>query len=216
MPAAVASIVQEKELLLREGMRILGLRVGRIQLLGNCVHLRPLPADQCRVAALAVRAWGAEAGCQGVPSFCRQVPVHLSGPAGRRLLGQLVPVALGGHGGQRHAVRAGRPLPLRAQQACQHPQRRPCGRAALRGRAGATLSAGALPSSRHSSQVYPAPTHPTFNLPLLRSLPLMLAFYWLVAAALLLFAYCLSTLFSKARVAGGAASVLYSLAMMPG
>lgn len=44
----------------------------------------------------------------------------------------------------------------------------------------------------------------------------MLAFYWLVAAALLLFAYCLSTLFSKARVAGGAAAVLYSLAMMPG
>ena len=89
----------------------------------------------------------------------------------------------------------------------------------------------------------------------------MLAFYWLVAAALLLFAYCLSTLFraragvqlecggwengstagrtrpaaphvagtdgtdppparvclcSKARVAGGAAAVLYALAMMPG
>jgi ABC-type multidrug transport system fused ATPase/permease subunit len=45
---------------------------------------------------------------------------------------------------------------------------------------------------------------------------LMLAFYWLVAATLLLFAYCLSTLFSKARVAGGAAAVLYALAMMPG
>ena len=48
------------------------------------------------------------------------------------------------------------------------------------------------------------------------SVLLMLAFYWLVAAALLLFGYCLSTLFSTARVAGGAAAVLYSLAMMPG
>lgn len=58
--------------------------------------------------------------------------------------------------------------------------------------------------------------HPFFSASRVRSLLLMLAFYWLVAAALLLFAYCLSTLFSKARVAGGAAAVLYSLAMMPG
>ncbi|KAL4853959.1 ATP-binding cassette sub-family A member 3 [Chlorella vulgaris] len=48
------------------------------------------------------------------------------------------------------------------------------------------------------------------------SFGLMLAFYWLVAASLLLFAYCVSTLFSKTRVAGGAGAVLYSLAMVPG
>lgn len=45
---------------------------------------------------------------------------------------------------------------------------------------------------------------------------IMLAFYWLVAAALIAFSYFLSTLFSKSRVAGTVAAVLYALAMIPG
>ena len=48
------------------------------------------------------------------------------------------------------------------------------------------------------------------------SLLFMLAFYWLLAAALLGFAYCVSTFFASARVAGSAAAVVYALAMMPG
>lgn len=44
----------------------------------------------------------------------------------------------------------------------------------------------------------------------------MLGFYWLVAAALLAFAYVLSSIFSRARVAGTAAAILYALAMLPG
>eukprot|EP00887_Chlorella_sp_A99_P005937 scaffold29.g5937.t1 len=48
------------------------------------------------------------------------------------------------------------------------------------------------------------------------SFSLMLAFYWLLFAALLGFAYCASTLFASARVAGTAAAMLYALAMMPG
>lgn len=48
------------------------------------------------------------------------------------------------------------------------------------------------------------------------SLLLMLGFYWLVAAALLAFAYVLSSIFSRARVAGTAAAILYALAMLPG
>ncbi len=52
--------------------------------------------------------------------------------------------------------------------------------------------------------------------PLLHSFLLLLSFYWLVALALLAFSYCMSTLFSKARVAGTAATVIYTLAMVPG
>jgi hypothetical protein len=53
--------------------------------------------------------------------------------------------------------------------------------------------------------------------PFRRSSPaLLLAFYWLVAAALLGFAYCLSCMFGRARVAGTAAGVIYAVAMLPG
>lgn len=45
---------------------------------------------------------------------------------------------------------------------------------------------------------------------------LMLALLWLTAAALLSFAYFLSTLFAKARVAGMASAMLYAVAMVPG
>jgi hypothetical protein len=45
---------------------------------------------------------------------------------------------------------------------------------------------------------------------------LMLALLWLTAAALLAFAYCLSTLFTKSRVAGMASAMLYAVAMIPG
>lgn len=45
---------------------------------------------------------------------------------------------------------------------------------------------------------------------------LMLALLWLTAAALLAFAYFLSTLFAKSRVAGMASAMLYAVAMVPG
>lgn len=45
---------------------------------------------------------------------------------------------------------------------------------------------------------------------------LMLALLWLTAAALLAFAYFLSTLFDKSRVAGMASAMLYAVAMIPG
>ncbi|BDA45751.1 probable ATP-binding cassette sub-family A member 3 [Coccomyxa sp. Obi] len=45
---------------------------------------------------------------------------------------------------------------------------------------------------------------------------LMLALLWLTAAALLSFAYFLSTLFAKSRVAGMASAMLYAVAMVPG
>lgn len=48
------------------------------------------------------------------------------------------------------------------------------------------------------------------------SFALMLAFYWLVSAALLAWAYAVSTLFQRARVAGTAAAVIYAVAMTPG
>lgn len=48
------------------------------------------------------------------------------------------------------------------------------------------------------------------------SASLLLVFYLLVDAALMNWAYFLSTLFSKSRVAGTATAVLYSLAMVPG
>ena len=44
----------------------------------------------------------------------------------------------------------------------------------------------------------------------------LLLFYWLVALALISFAYCLSTLFSKSRVAGTATAVIYAICMVPG
>lgn len=44
----------------------------------------------------------------------------------------------------------------------------------------------------------------------------LLLFYWLVALALISFAYCLSTLFSKSRVAGTATAVIYAVCMVPG
>ena len=44
----------------------------------------------------------------------------------------------------------------------------------------------------------------------------MLALYWSTALALLAFAYCLTTLFSKARVAGTASALIYLAAMIPG
>ncbi len=46
--------------------------------------------------------------------------------------------------------------------------------------------------------------------------PLMLAFFWLVAASLIAFSYFLSTLFSASRVAGMATAVIYVVAMVPG
>lgn len=48
------------------------------------------------------------------------------------------------------------------------------------------------------------------------SFALMLAFYWLLSAALVGFAYCLSTLFASTRVAGPMTALLYALAMLPG
>ena len=45
---------------------------------------------------------------------------------------------------------------------------------------------------------------------------LMLLLLWLTAAALLAFAYFLSALFAKARVAGMASAMLYAVAMVPG
>ena len=48
------------------------------------------------------------------------------------------------------------------------------------------------------------------------SFTVLLVVLLLVAAALIAYAYFLSTLFSKSRVAGIAASMLYSLAMVPG
>lgn len=44
----------------------------------------------------------------------------------------------------------------------------------------------------------------------------LLAFYWLVAAALISYAYALSTLFSKSRIAGTSTAVLYACSMIPG
>lgn len=55
-------------------------------------------------------------------------------------------------------------------------------------------------------------TYPFPRTPLL----VMATLLWLAAAALLAFAYCLSTLFSTSRVAGLAAVMLYALAMFPG
>lgn len=57
-------------------------------------------------------------------------------------------------------------------------------------------------------------THPALPTPC--SFTVLLAFLWLAAAALLMFAYCLSTLFSSARIAGTAGVVVYVLAMLPG
>ena len=48
------------------------------------------------------------------------------------------------------------------------------------------------------------------------SFTLMLLLLWLTAAALLAFAYFLSTLFAKSRVAGMASAMLYAVAMVPG
>lgn len=48
------------------------------------------------------------------------------------------------------------------------------------------------------------------------SASLLLVFYLLVDGALMAWAYFLSTLFSKSRVAGTATAVIYSLAMVPG
>lgn len=44
----------------------------------------------------------------------------------------------------------------------------------------------------------------------------MLLLLWLTGAALLAFAYFLSTLFAKSRVAGMASAMLYAVAMVPG
>lgn len=44
----------------------------------------------------------------------------------------------------------------------------------------------------------------------------MLLLFWLVALALISFSYCLSTLFSKSRVAGTASAMLYAASMFPG
>ena len=48
------------------------------------------------------------------------------------------------------------------------------------------------------------------------SFSLMLLLLWLTAAALLAFAYFLSTLFAKSRVAGMASAMLYAVALVPG
>lgn len=45
---------------------------------------------------------------------------------------------------------------------------------------------------------------------------LMLAFYWLLAAALVSYAYAMSALFPTARVAGTAAQLVYAASMAPG
>jgi uncharacterized membrane protein HdeD (DUF308 family) len=44
----------------------------------------------------------------------------------------------------------------------------------------------------------------------------LLAFYWLVAAALISYAYMLSTFFAKSRVAGTSTAVIYAVSMIPG
>eukprot|EP00884_Botryococcus_braunii_P008389 jgi/Botrbrau1/17551/Bobra.0739s0002.1 len=44
----------------------------------------------------------------------------------------------------------------------------------------------------------------------------MLCLFWLVALSLISFSYFLSTLFSKSRIAGTAAAMLYAMAMVPG
>ncbi len=44
----------------------------------------------------------------------------------------------------------------------------------------------------------------------------LLVFYWIVAAALISYAYALSTLFSKSRIAGTATAVIYACSMIPG
>ena len=48
------------------------------------------------------------------------------------------------------------------------------------------------------------------------SATVLLAFYWLVALALISFAYFLSTMFSKSRIAGTATTVIYAVSMVPG
>ncbi len=48
------------------------------------------------------------------------------------------------------------------------------------------------------------------------SFVLMLCLYWVTALALLAFAYCITTFFSKARVAGTATALIYLAAMVPG
>ncbi|KAG2483446.1 hypothetical protein HYH03_017700 [Edaphochlamys debaryana] len=45
---------------------------------------------------------------------------------------------------------------------------------------------------------------------------LMLAFFWLYAAALVAYSYCMSTLFASSRVAGTASQLVYALSMLPG
>ena len=48
------------------------------------------------------------------------------------------------------------------------------------------------------------------------SAAVLLSFYWLVALALISYAYFLSTMFSKSRIAGTAASAIYAVSMVPG
>jgi hypothetical protein len=48
------------------------------------------------------------------------------------------------------------------------------------------------------------------------SFSLLLCFYWLVAATLIAFAYFMSTLFSRSRVAGSATATLFVVSMVPG
>ena len=48
------------------------------------------------------------------------------------------------------------------------------------------------------------------------SATVLLLFYWLVALALISFAYFLSTMFSKSRIAGTATTVIYAVSMVPG
>ena len=48
------------------------------------------------------------------------------------------------------------------------------------------------------------------------SATVLLLFYWLVALALVSYAYFLSTMFSKSRIAGTAASAIYAVSMVPG
>ncbi|PNG99270.1 ATP-binding cassette sub-family A member 5, partial [Tetrabaena socialis] len=57
-----------------------------------------------------------------------------------------------------------------------------------------------------------AGTYPFAN----SSAAIMLAFFWLYAAALVSYSYTLSTLFTSSRVAGTAAQLLYALSMLPG
>lgn len=216
--AAVAAIVQEKELLLREGMRILGLQVGmccstpskaRQHTSADLRHVwvqRRLPllvlALVCIPTALPLRppsclltfeqclSLGPRAAC-----LCRTA---LTGPAGFSLTGPAwhsaaccapssacTPLHTAGGGSNRAGASLLSTCWTVAGFGTAHVQQQ-----------GMPSAADAPAAIRSKPTVLP-PGSPCPT-PSTRSFLLMLAFYWLVAATLLLFAYCLSTLFRRA------------------